>query len=143
MVASPVQLVLSSPGDVEIGVNIPGLVESDSTVAMRARSDGLSRFSQIIKVPKGDIWTVYPMTVTAKYARTDEFKVIKEGKIYVVPNKRMKINLMASLMKSPDNAPTEVTAKVGIFDSKTDQINYIAKEHGQWDMRLVLRTHHL
>lgn len=130
-------LVLSSPGDVEIGVNIPGLVESDSTVAMRARSDGLSRFSQIIKVPKGDIWTVYPMTVTAKYARTDEFKVIKEGKIYVVPNKRMKINLTGLSNEIADNAPTEVTAKVGIFDSKTDQINYIAKEHGQWDMRLV------
>lgn len=131
-------IITSSPGEIETTIKIPGLLDEKNTVMLRQRSTGeLSKTSQLIKVPKGPIWTTYPIQVSAKYARTDKFNTVKDGNIYIVPSKQLKINLSGLDREIVDNDTTEVTAKVGVFDSKTKEVNYKASEHGEWKMRLM------
>ncbi|HAT2580399.1 TPA: hypothetical protein I8273_004389 [Aeromonas hydrophila] len=131
-------IITSSPGELETNIKIPGLLDTKNTVVMRQRSTGeLSKTSQVIKVPKGPIWTTYPIQVTAKYARTDKFNTVKEGNIYIVPSKRLKISMSGLDRETVDNDTTKVEVKVGVYDTKTKKVNYLASEHGQWQMRLM------
>ncbi|HDT5862684.1 TPA: hypothetical protein QHB43_002588 [Aeromonas hydrophila subsp. hydrophila] len=131
-------IITSSPGELETSINIPGLLNTKNTVVMRQRSTGeLSKTSQVIKVPKGPIWTTYPIEVSAKYARTDKFNTVKKGSIYIVPSKRLKISMTGLDRETVDNDSTKVAVKVGVYDTKTKQVNYQASEHGQWKMRLM------
>lgn len=131
-------IIASSPGELETSIKIPGLLDTKNKVVMRQKSTGdLSKTSQVIKVPKGPIWTTYPIQVTAKYARTDKFNSVKEGSIYIVPSKRLKVSLSGLDKETVDNDTTNVEVKVGLYDSKTKKVNYVASEHGQWNMRLM------
>lgn len=131
-------IVNSSPGDLDLTVNIPGVGETTNSIRMRPRpTGGDSKTSAIIKVPKGDIWTVYPVEIKAKYSRTNELSATKEGKVYIVPSKNLKINMSGMDRESVDNETSTISSSIGEFDSKTKQINYRQNEHGEWNMRLM------
>ncbi|MGL5126902.1 MAG: hypothetical protein ACRC7D_01695 [Aeromonas popoffii] len=131
-------IITSSPGEIETSIKIPGLLDTKNTVLLRQRPNGeLSKTSQVIKVPKGPIWTTYPIQVTAKYVRTDKFNTVKEGSIYLVPSKSLKIRMSGLEKETVDNDTTKVEVNVGVYDAKTKQVNYSASEHGQWNMRLI------
>lgn len=131
-------IVTSSPGDLEVAVNVTGITNTTNTVVMRPRSNGQpSKTSQLIKVPKSDIWSVFPIKVQAKYKRTDKISAEKEGKIYIVPSKQVRITLEGLDRESANTSTTDITSKVGIYDSKTNKVNYSAGDHGEWIMGLV------
>lgn len=130
--------VISSPGDVTVSLDGEGITSSSTTVRQRAisSSSDLARSTTYIKVPKGDIWKIYPVRVSAKYARSSKYLKQETVNVYLVPTKNLRLNIERLGKEWADTNKAQVKVSVGVSDGKNGY-TYDKSQHGEWMVHLV------
>lgn len=130
-------IVEASPGVVDISVKVADQEASTTSVKMKAglKSD-TGKYTARVKAPANDTWTILPVTITAKYARTDKFNAVKKANIYYVPTKRLTANILDYDREVADTDNDKVKVQVGVYDNKTKSYVYDKNAYATWKIRL-------
>ncbi len=129
--------VTSSPGELIVSMVSDGLINKSTTVRQRASSGSdVGRNTTYIKVPAGDIWTVRPITVGAKYARSSKFLTQEIVNVYMVPTKNLRMNMERIGKELADTTTAKVKVTVGVPNSDGN-LTYDSAAHGEWMVHLI------